>query len=151
MASAGKFNVAALISKHFSIPAWLTIELTSKCTSLRIKAVLRLPLKIDICGYSDQNEALKILTHPQHQGAVNGDKVTFAVVAEGSEHLSYEWLKDGVSISDPSVKAKSSIFTIPSFLPAEHKGSYQCIVSSDVYDGSVDLAMSKPAELKGNI
>ena len=101
-----------------------------------------------IC-YSDQSEALKILTHPQSQGAVNGDKVTFAVVAEGSEHLTYEWLKDGVPISDPSAKAKSSIFTIPSFLPAEHKGRYQCIVSSD-YDGSVDLAMSKPAELKGN-
>ena len=75
--------------------------------------------------------------------------MTFAVVAEGSNDLSYEWLKDGVPIRDPSVKARSSIFTIPSFLPAEHKGSYQCIVSSD-YDGSVDLAMSKPAELKGN-
>ena len=99
--------------------------------------------------YSDQSEALKILTHPQCQGAVNGDKVTFAVLAEGSEHLTYEWLKDGEPISDPSVKARSSIFTIPSFLPAEHKGRYQCIVSSD-YDGSVDLAMSKPAELKGN-
>ena len=73
---------------------------------------------------------------------MNGDKLTFAVVAEGSNDLSYEWLKDGVPTRDPSLKVKSSIFTIPSFLPAEHKGSYQCIVSSD-YDGSVDLAMSK--------
>ena len=93
--------------------------------------------------------ALKIIAHPQHQGAVNGDKVTFAVVAEGSEYLSYEWLKDGVTINDPTAKAKSSIFTIPSFLPEKHKGSYQCIVSSD-YDGSVDLAVSKSAELKGS-
>ena len=99
--------------------------------------------------YSDQSEALKILTHPQSQGAVNGDKVTFAVVAEGSDYLTYEWLKDGAPISDPSAKTKSSTYTIPSFLPAEHKGSYQCIVSSD-YDGSVDLAMSKSAELKGD-
>ena len=75
--------------------------------------------------------------------------MTFAVVAEGSDYLTYEWLKDGAPISDPSAKTKSSTYTIPSFLPAEHKGSYQCIVSSD-YDGSVDLAMSKSAELKGD-
>ena len=75
--------------------------------------------------------------------------MTFAVVAEGSEYLSYEWYKDDVPINDPSVKTRSSIFTIPSFLPAEHKGSYKCVISSD-YDGSVDIAVSKPAELKGN-
>ena len=91
---------------------------------------------------------MKILTQPQCQGAVNGDKVTFAVVAEGPEYLTYEWLKHSVPISDLSAKARSSTFTIPSILLVEHKGSYQCIVSSD-YDGSVDLAMSKPAELKG--
>lgn len=93
---------------------------------------------------------MKILTHPQHQGAVNGDKVTFTVLAEGSEQLSYEWLKDGAPITDnPSAKSKSYTLTIDSFLPAEHKGRYQCIVSTD-YDTSVDLAMSKVAELKGN-
>lgn len=102
---------------------------------------------------SDQNEALRILTHPQHQGAISGDKVTFSVVVEGrSESLSYEWLKDGapINVSDSSGKvAKSATFIIPSFLAAEHKGSYRCIVSSD-YDGSVDLAVSKPAVLRGN-
>ena len=74
--------------------------------------------------------------------------MTFAVVAEGPEYLTYEWLKHSVPISDLSAKARSSTFTIPSILLVEHKGSYQCIVSSD-YDGSVNLAMSKPAESKG--
>lgn len=75
--------------------------------------------------------------------------MTFAVVAEGPEDMTYKWLKDGVPIDDVSAKTKSSTFTITSFLPAKHKGSYQCIVSSD-YDGSVDIAMSKSAELKGS-
>ena len=103
---------------------------------------------VDLLSFSDKTEELKILTHPQHQGAVNGDKVTFTVLAEGSEQLSYEWLKDGAPIDNPSAKLKSSTLTINSFLPAEHKGRYQCIVSSD-YGASVDLAVSKVAELKG--
>ena len=96
----------------------------------------------------DSINTLKIITHPQSQGAVNGDRVTFGVVAEGPGQLSYEWLKDGVPIND---KSTSCVYTIESFVPAEHKGSYQCIVSSDGDDASqsVDLAMSLKAELKG--
>ena len=76
--------------------------------------------------YSDQNETLKIPTQPQC-------RVPFTVVVVGSKHLTDdpEWLK----YCDP---------LFPSFPPAERKGSFQCIVN-----GSVDPAMSKPAELKG--
>ena len=98
----------------------------------------------------DSTTTLDIVTHPQTQGAVNGDRVTFAVVAEGPGLLSYEWLKDGVPIGH---KSTSPVYTIEFFLPAKHRGSYQCIVSSDCDDDSqsvhVDLAMSMKAELKG--
>ena len=97
----------------------------------------------------DSTNTLKVITHPQSQGAVNGDRVTFGVVAEGPGELSYEWLKDGVPIND---KSTSCVYIIESFVPAEHTGTYQCIVSSDGDDASqsVDLAMSLKAELKGN-
>lgn len=76
--------------------------------------------------------------------------MTFAVLAEGSDRLSYTWTKDGASIEDPSLKSTSSTFTIDSFLPGDHKGHYQCIVSGESDDdGIVEVEKSKIAELKG--
>ena len=101
-----------------------------------------------VCVYPDK---LEILTHPQSLGAVNGDKVTFALLMEHSEHLSYQWFKDGEPFNHQVMKSSSSIFTIDSFLPVEHKGKYECLVSreNEQNDGIVEFEKSKVVELKG--
>ena len=91
----------------------------------------------------DEDDKLKLLSHPHDQGAVNGDRVTFAVVAEGCEQLSYEWWKDGKQLD-----CQSPILTIESFLPAQDTGSYRCIVTG-AYDDTVFITNSNTGHLKG--
>ena len=69
--------------------------------------------------------------------------MTFAVVAEGCEQLSYEWCKDGKQLD-----CQSPTLTIESFLPAKDKGNYKCIVTG-AFDDTVIIANSNTGQLKG--
>ena len=85
------------------------------------------------CGGSDDDStstAPTITTQPSSQSVTAGASVTFSVVASSTGTLSYQWRKDGSSISG----ATSSSYTI-SAVATSDAGSYDVVVSNSV--GSV--------------
>ena len=81
-----------------------------------------------------------IIKQPQSQNAFYGDAITLSLFAEGSDTMSYQWEKDGVTINKGG---DSYIYYIDAF-SSEHKGNYICTVSNNY--GSVQ---SEPVEIKG--
>ena len=89
-----------------------------------------------------------VTQHPQSKSAVYGDKITLSVVAHSeSDTLSYQWLKDGMPITDTRFcdQFKTPNLHIVSFSP-RHAGTYTCRVSNS--EGSV---VSDVAEIKGKL
>ncbi len=66
-----------------------------------------------------------ITDQPLSATKIIGESVTFSVTASGTAPLSYQWRKDGASISG----ATSSIYTIPSVVLSD-AGSYDVVVSN---------------------
>lgn len=79
----------------------------------------------DDSGSSSTSTAPTITTQPVSQSAVAGASVTFSVVATGSSSLSYQWRKDGSSVSG----ATSSSYTISSVTTSD-AGSYDVVVTN---------------------
>jgi hypothetical protein len=73
-----------------------------------------------------------ILTHPSSVGTGEGETVSFSVVAQGSEPLTYQWQKDGV----PLAGEQEATYTIASVSTGD-VGSYTCVV---------DNATNRPVE-----
>jgi len=68
----------------------------------------------------------EIIEQPQSQAVMEGDPVTFSVVAKGAEPLSYQWYKEGVAIEN----ATGTSYTIES-VSAEDLGNYTVTVSNE--------------------
>jgi len=69
--------------------------------------------------------APSITTQPQSDSATAGQNVTFSVVASGTAPFTYQWKKDGVSISGAT---SSSLFL--SSVQAANAGTYTVVVSN---------------------
>lgn len=76
---------------------------------------------------SSSSSAPTITTQPASQSVSVGSSVTFSVVATGTGTLSYQWRKDGSSISS----ATSSSYTIASVATSD-AGSYDVVVTDSV-------------------
>lgn len=76
-----------------------------------------------------------ITAQPQSQSAAVGSSVTFFVSAWGTEPISYQWYKDGSSISG----ATSSSYTIAEVTVSD-AGDYLCWVSNDFGSSISDAA-----------
>ena len=76
-----------------------------------------------------------ITKQPQNQNVVYGDLLTLSVAVTGPGMHSYQWLKDGVPITDDHpgniTQYNTSILRINSFTP-KHEGSYSCVVNNQV-------------------
>jgi hypothetical protein len=81
--------------------------------------------------------ALAIRTQPTAQVGIVGNVVTFSFIATSGEPISYQWRKNGVTISG----ATASTYTIP-VVATTDAGNYSCIVSD--YD---ELLLSSIASL----
>jgi hypothetical protein len=87
---------------------------------------------VTACGGSDSDSsststAPSITTQPASQSVAAGASVTFSVVATGTSMLSYQWRKDGSSVSG----ATSSSYTISSVASSD-AGSYDVVVTNSV-------------------
>jgi hypothetical protein len=71
-------------------------------------------------------ELPEITEQPQSYAVIEGDSVTFSVVAKGAEPLSYQWYKEGVAIEN----ATGTSYTIES-VSAEDLGNYTVTVSNE--------------------
>ena len=92
----------------------------------------------------DVTEPPKIVQHPQSQGKIEGDEVSFSVSAEGPGTLFYQWMKDGEAITDKTFSGMDTDALHISFFSNKHKGSYKCKVINEV--GSTE---TEPAVLSG--
>ena len=78
----------------------------------------------------------EITEQPQSQAVIEGDPVTFSVVAEGTEPLSYQWYKESVAIEN----ATGTKYTIES-VSAGDLGNYTVVVSNIQEDVTSDVAV----------
>jgi hypothetical protein len=67
-----------------------------------------------------------IISQPNTKGRIEGDSVSFKIIAEGSEYLYYQWQKNGIDIPD----ADSNILFIPFVGTGENNSIYTCKVSN---------------------
>ncbi|MEP7243833.1 MAG: immunoglobulin domain-containing protein [Gammaproteobacteria bacterium] len=79
------------------------------------------------------NTPVGITSQPQAQAVETGDSTTFSVTATGSASLTYQWQKDGASITG----ATGATYNIPS-VALNQAGSYTVVVTNPV--GSVTSA-----------
>jgi acetyl esterase/lipase len=90
-----------------------------------------------------------ILTQPVAQTAIIGNSVTFSVVASGSSTPTYQWRKNGVSISG----ATGSSYTMASVQPAD-VASYDVVVTAggnSVISTAVPLQAYNRMAVKGPV
>ncbi|MDD4406308.1 MAG: leucine-rich repeat protein [Parabacteroides sp.] len=78
-----------------------------------------------------------IMKRPQSQSVMEGDSVTFSVVAAGMNPLTYQWHKDGVAIEG----AVDASYTIES-VTAEDLGNYSVLISDQISSASVEAALT---------
>ncbi|MBN1143091.1 MAG: immunoglobulin domain-containing protein [Bacteroidales bacterium] len=84
-----------------------------------------------------------IIVQPSGNAICEGSSFTFSLTATGSS-LSWQWLKDGVALSDNArYSGTSSATLIISNVTLAENGTYQCLVS-----GSCQSTMSLPAILE---
>ncbi|MGD0262730.1 MAG: immunoglobulin domain-containing protein [Verrucomicrobiota bacterium] len=102
------------------------------------------------------NGPVTIVSQPANQGVFTGQTATFGVTAIGSLPLSYQWQKNGVSLSDGGSLsgAATSTLTVSNAAPA-NAGVYSVIVSNSygpVTSAGAALAVSSlgPANLVQN-
>ncbi len=81
-------------------------------------------------------EAPEIEIQPKSQEVLEGDTVTFAVSAEGTEPLNYQWYKDEIAIEG----AINETYTIES-ITAEDLGNYKVFVSNTEGEAVSDVAV----------
>lgn len=81
-------------------------------------------------------EAPQIAVQPQNQTVLEGDSVTFAVSAEGTAPLNYQWYKDEVAIEG----AISKTYTIKN-VTVEDLGNYKVIVTNTEGEAMSDIAV----------
>ena len=97
--------------------------------------------------YHAGKEPIKITGQPQSQCKVHGDHVTLSVSVTGPGTLSYQWVKDGESITSDKYSNCTGLSTselqISSF-SSEYVGIYKCRVSNEY-----DAKDSNNAELTG--
>jgi hypothetical protein len=87
----------------------------------------------------------EITTQPIAQAVTSGQSVTFSVVATGVAPITYEWFKDGSSIS----RATSATYTITS-AAASDSGSYTVVVTNsqgNVTSNAAYLTVSVPLSI----
>ncbi|NCY22492.1 hypothetical protein EBX31_11140, partial [bacterium] len=90
-----------------------------------------------------------ILTQPVTQAVIVGNSVTFSVTASSGSPLSYQWRKNGSSISG----ATSSSYIIPSVQPAD-VASYDVVVTAggnSVISAAVPLQAYNRMAVKGPV
>ena len=80
----------------------------------------------------DVTELPRIIKHPQSQGMIEGDEVTFSVISEGPGTLFYQWMKDEKAITDESYSGVNSNTLHINFFSNNHKGSYKCKVINEI-------------------
>jgi len=78
-----------------------------------------------------------ITTQPTSQTVGVGQAATFVVVAAGSTPLSYQWQKNGVSISG----ATSSSYTTPAAASADNAARFTVVVSNSVGSATSNAAI----------
>src|SRR5580704_16637381 len=78
-----------------------------------------------------------ITTQPASQTVGVGQAATFVVVANGSTPLSYQWQKNGVSISG----ATSSSYTTPAAASADNAARFTVVVSNSVGTATSNAAI----------
>ena len=112
--------------------------------SIKLLAIIILPAPHQYlldCG------PLKIVMNPRPQIKHCKQGTVLTVRASGSGSLSYQWMKNGIALTDDTLPnctgaASDSLrFTI---LSPEHSGSYKCRVSN-----KSECVESKEAELEG--
>ncbi len=81
-------------------------------------------------------ESPEITKQPQSLAVMEGDSVTFNVIAEGTEPLSYQWYKEGTLLEG----AATASYTIES-VSAEDLGNYTVIVSNELGEVTSDIAV----------
>jgi hypothetical protein len=150
MAAPQVSGVAALVRGHRpQMPAWMVkqVLIASAKTSSTVKSLSSLQLKVSSGGMLDAKEALilseqnfdkPIITkQPADQKGFAKSKASFSVNVLGQPPFTYEWLKDGQSISGGNTASLGF-----SSLTAADAGSYSVTVSNSF--GSVT---SKSAQL----
>jgi hypothetical protein len=73
-----------------------------------------------------QPTAPTITQEPVNQTVIAGQSATFVVAASGTAPLSYQWQKNGLTISG----ASSASYTTASTVPADSGATFRCIVSN---------------------
>ena len=81
-------------------------------------------------------ESPEIVKQPKSQAVIEGDAVTFSVVAEGTEPLSYQWYKEGALIEG----ATGTSYTIES-VSAGDLGNYTVVVTNELGVATSDAAV----------
>ncbi|MGB7844492.1 MAG: hypothetical protein WBL63_02675, partial [Candidatus Acidiferrum sp.] len=77
-----------------------------------------------------------ITTQPANQTATAGQTATFAVVANGTAPLSYQWQKNGVNVAG----AAASSYTTPATAISDSGSTFQAVVSNSA--GTVTSAVA---------
>ncbi len=77
-----------------------------------------------------------IIEQPQSQAVVEGDSVTFSVVAAGPNFLCYQWYKDDIPL-DGATYASGTIVSVG----AEDLGNYTVVVSDELGEVTSDVAV----------
>ncbi|MCW5552956.1 MAG: Ig-like domain-containing protein [Verrucomicrobiae bacterium] len=82
-------------------------------------------------GVAAPNRPIQIQTHPQDRVALQGQEVTFSVVASGSWPISYQWLLNDVEIPG----ATAAVYTTSPLTLGDTASQYKVIVTNP--EGSV--------------
>lgn len=92
-------------------------------------------------GVAAPNRTVQIQSHPQNRIALQGQEVAFAVVADGSWPITYQWMQNDVPIPD----ATNSTYTTPPLTLGDTASQFKVMVTNP--EGSVT---SNPAGLTVN-
>ena len=85
----------------------------------------------------------QITQHPEHQLVATEERVTFSIKARGN-NLTFQWLKDGIEISDDSRFLGSGTHTLNILrVTLSDHGYYKCLVKNEV----VEAQSSNSAQL----
>lgn len=82
-------------------------------------------------------QAPTITTQPANQTATAGQTATFSVVASGTAPLSYQWQKNGASITG----ATSSSYTTPPTTATDNGSTFRVVVSNSAGTATSNMAM----------
>lgn len=101
------------------------------------------PVLIEIAATTPTSTAPTISTHPASQTIATGASATFSVVATGTAPLSYQWLKNGTTISG----ATSTSYIVTSATVESSSGNYSVTVTNtagSVTSNAATLTVTAP-------